>query len=178
MMEIDDRDGGANLLSATVNGLKESLGEALASKRTEEYTAKVKAALTDAAIHLIDLRRLCRKFYLAEDRVKAETDEAKAPLDKASLELNNLLYERDHFLREIRTCRNFKTKFPGIELQAEEVFWESASEEQKGDAKLKEDPHQLQLARLRLELAQVRCFCRLVNWLLKANWIMHLIRFT
>lgn len=156
MMEIDRAESGAKILASTVRQFKDSLGEALDLKRKEKDRAGIKSALTDAAIHLIELRRLSRKFFLDEDRVRSETDAAKAPLDQSILQLNNLLYEKNHYRIEIQSCREFRTKFPGIELQTEEQFWEAASEEQKGDAALKENLHQMQLARLQFELAQVR----------------------
>jgi hypothetical protein len=154
-MEIDGQDNGSILLANTLASFKTSLAEALDAKRTEADGTKLKQALTNSVLSLIDLRRLSRNFYLAEDKVKAETDAAKIPLDKATLQLNNLLYERDHFLREIQACREFKTKFPGIDLESESAFWAAASGEQKSDAKLRDDPHQLELARLQLELTQV-----------------------
>ncbi len=41
-------------------------------------------------------------------QMQSSTAEAKAQYDAAELSLQNLLYEKGHYLKEIRACRSFK----------------------------------------------------------------------
>ena len=41
-------------------------------------------------------------------QMQTSTAEAKAQYDAAELSLQNLLYEKGHYLKEIRACRSFK----------------------------------------------------------------------
>ena len=67
---------------------------------------------------------------------------ARAPrrLDQDSLQLHNLLYEKNHYLREIARCRDFRSKHLAVQLVDESTFAATAPAELQGDA---EDPHQV-----------------------------------
>ena len=41
-------------------------------------------------------------------QMQASTAEAKAQYDAAELSLQNLLYEKGHYLKEIRACQSFR----------------------------------------------------------------------
>jgi len=41
-------------------------------------------------------------------QMQNQTAEAKAQYDAAELSLQNLLYEREHYLKEIRACKSFR----------------------------------------------------------------------
>jgi serine/threonine protein kinase len=80
----------------------------------------------------------CRlKFHLQvncvilqqEDRVKSETENAKIPVDHTTLQLHNLMYEKNHYLKTIKACKDFKSKYPDIELVPEEEFFRDTPEE-------------------------------------------------
>lgn len=43
-----------------------------------------------------------------DDQVREDTAKAKAQFDSAELSLQNLLYEKGHYLREIRACQSFR----------------------------------------------------------------------
>lgn len=96
-----------------------------------------------------------RAILLEEDRVKAETEKAKAPVDFTTLQLHNLMYEKNHYMKAIKACRDFKSKYPDIELVPEEEFFSSATEEIKGNTLSKDRSHDLMLKRLHFELYQV-----------------------
>lgn len=96
-----------------------------------------------------------RAILLEEDRVKAETEKAKAPVDFTTLQLHNLMYEKTHYMKAIKACRDFKSKYPDIELVPEEEFFSSAPEEIKGNTLSKDSSHDLMLKRLHFELYQV-----------------------
>lgn len=42
-------------------------------------------------------------------QMQSSTAEAKAQYDAAELSLQNLLYEKGHYLKEIRACRSFRS---------------------------------------------------------------------
>lgn len=89
--------------------------------------------------------------------MRAETESAKAPVDFATLQLHNLMYEKNHYLKAIKACNDFKTKYPDIDLVPEEEFFGSAPEEIKGKVLASDAAHDLMLKRLNFELLQV-CF--------------------
>lgn len=92
---------------------------------------------------------------MEEDRVKAETESAKVPVDFTTLQLHNLMYEKNHYMKAIKACKDFKSKYPDIELVPEEEFFASASEDIKGKALAMDPEHDLMLKRLTFELFQV-----------------------
>ncbi|RLN69689.1 hypothetical protein BBJ28_00018550 [Nothophytophthora sp. Chile5] len=51
-----------------------------------------------------------RDTFLVADERKARVQEKKDVAEAHQLQLQNLLYEKDHLLREIRRCRGFSTK--------------------------------------------------------------------
>lgn len=87
--------------------------------------------------------------------MKSETDSAKLPVDHTTLQLHNLLYEKNYYLKAIKACKDFKSKYPDIDLVPEEDFFRDASDELKSDPSLKDDAHKLNLQRLNFELHQV-----------------------
>lgn len=97
-----------------------------------------------------------RSILLEEDRVKAETESAKAPVDFTTLQLHNLMYEKNHYLKAIKTCKDFKSKHPDIQLVPEEEFFRDAPEDIKKTVISNDSAHNLMLKRLNFELFQVR----------------------
>lgn len=107
-----------------------------------------------------------RSILIEEDRVKMETERAKAPVDFTSLQLHNLMYEKSHYLKAIKACKDFKTKYPNIELVPEKEFFRDAPEDIKKPVLSHDSGHDLMLKRLNFELFQV-IFCFLIlTWYL------------
>ncbi|KAF9591228.1 hypothetical protein IFM89_003179 [Coptis chinensis] len=94
-----------------------------------------------------------RSIFLEEDRVKAETERAKAPVDFTTF--HNLLYEKKHYLKAIKACIDFKSKYPDIELVPEAEFFSSVPKDIKETSMSKDSAHDLMLKRLNFELHQV-----------------------
>lgn len=95
-----------------------------------------------------------RSILLEEDRVKADSERAKAPVDLTTLQLHNLMYEKNHYVKAIKACKDFKTKYPDIELVPEEEFFRDAPEEIKSPVLSSDSAHNLMLKRLNYELSQ------------------------
>ena len=49
-----------------------------------------------------------RRGLLATEACKQVVQDDKAALDQHHLQLQNLLYERNHLLREIERCKSFR----------------------------------------------------------------------
>ena len=99
-----------------------------------------------------------RSILLEEDRSKAETERAKTPVDFTTLQLHNLMYEKNHYVKAIKACKDFKSKYPDIELVPEEEFFRDAHEDIKGTVMSNDSAHNLMLKRLNFELFQVLNF--------------------
>lgn len=94
--------------------------------------------------------------------MKAETERAKTPVDFTTLQLNNLMYEKSHYVKAIKACKDFKSKYPDIELVSEDEFSRDAPEDINNSTRSKDSAHNLMLQRLDYELFQVALsFCLL-----------------
>lgn len=114
--------------------------------------ATTKSRLNQIAVAIMELRQIHRKACLETERLRELTWNAKVTLDRSSLQLQNLLYERGHYEKEIQGCQSFQSKFSDdqLELLSEDAFAElPVSQDISPDA----DPHQRMLARLRHELS-------------------------
>lgn len=87
--------------------------------------------------------------------MKAETERAKAPVDFTSLQLHNLMYEKSHYVKAIKACKDFKSKYPDIDLVAEEEFFRDAPQDIKAKKLSNDAAHDLMMKRLHFELFQV-----------------------
>ena len=97
-----------------------------------------------------------RSILLEEDLVKSETEHAKAPVDFTTLQLHNLMYEKNHYVKAIKACKDFKSKYPDINLVPEEEFFINAPEDIKNSTQSNDTAHDLMLKRLNFELFQVK----------------------
>ena len=92
--------------------------------------------------------------------MKAETERAKAPVDFTTLQLNNLMYEKSHYVKAIKACKDFKSKYSDSELVSEDEFFRDAPEDIRNSIRSKDSAHNLMLQRLHFELFQVIFSCR------------------
>lgn len=129
-------------------------------KREPKGRVELRELITQISVLFISLRQVNRVILQEEDRIKSETENAKIPVDHTTLQLHNLMYEKNHYLKAIKACKDFKSKYPDIELVPEEEFFRDAPEELKGDPLLKEDPHKRMLHRLNFELFQRKELCK------------------
>ncbi|KAK7310850.1 hypothetical protein RJT34_08611 [Clitoria ternatea] len=117
--------------------------------------------VTQMFLHFITLRQANRSILLEEDRVKAETERAKAPVDFTTLQLHNLMYEKSHYVKAIKACKDFKSKYPDIDLVPEEEFFRDAPQDIKHSVLSNDPAHNLMLKRLNFELFQRKELCKL-----------------
>ncbi|KAG7024259.1 THO complex subunit 5B [Cucurbita argyrosperma subsp. argyrosperma] len=134
--------------------VEEIVAKMLSIKKQGEPKTQLGELVTQMLLHFVTLRQANRSILLEEDRVKAETERAKAPVDFTTLQLNNLMYEKSHYVKAIKACKDFKSKYSDSELVSEDEFFRDAPEDIKNSTRSKDSAHNLMLQRLHFELFQ------------------------
>ncbi|XP_073024071.1 THO complex subunit 5B-like isoform X1 [Primulina eburnea] len=71
------------------------------------------------------------------------------------------MYEKNHYVKAIKACKYFRTKYPDIDLGPEEEFFSNATEEIKSPVLSTDSNHDLILKRLNYEQFQRKELCKL-----------------
>uniref|UniRef100_A0A0C9RZF2 TSA: Wollemia nobilis Ref_Wollemi_Transcript_267_723 transcribed RNA sequence n=1 Tax=Wollemia nobilis TaxID=56998 RepID=A0A0C9RZF2_9CONI len=112
-----------DLLEETRNSIEEIIPKMLFIKKEGKGRAELHELISEVSVLFLKLRQANRIIFQEEDRVKSETENAKIPVDYTTLQLHNLMYEKNHYLKAIKGCKDFKSKYPDIELVSEEEFF-------------------------------------------------------
>lgn len=83
------------------------------------------SALAAGALRILDLKRAHRNLCDSTEALRDDTSLAKTLLDQSSLQLQNLLYEKQHYEKEISSCRAFKSAYS--EQQVGGCLWRHAA---------------------------------------------------
>ncbi|CAM0943905.1 unnamed protein product [Alopecurus aequalis] len=148
-----------DLLAATRASVEEVAARILAIKKDGAPKSDLRELSAQMSLLLITLRQVNREILMEEDRVKGETEAAKAPVDSTTLRLHNLLYEKNHYVKAIRSCLDFQTSHPGIDLVPEEEFHRAAPADIRDKTLAADSAHDLMLKRLNFELVQRKELC-------------------
>ncbi|KAI3807210.1 hypothetical protein L1987_23135 [Smallanthus sonchifolius] len=145
-----------DLLQRTRTSVEDIVAQMLTIKKEggDSTKSQLPELVTQMLLNFVNLRKANRSILLEEDLVKAETEHAKAPVDFTTLQLHNLMYEKNHYVKAIKACKDFKSKYPDIELVPEEEFFEDAPEQIKNSVQSNDSAHNLMLKRLNFELFQ------------------------
>ncbi|PWA54493.1 THO complex, subunit 5 [Artemisia annua] len=146
-----------DLLQKTTSSVEHIVSQMLSLKKTATTTSSksdLPDLVTQMLVNFVNLRKANRSILLEEDLVKSETEHAKAPVDFTTLQLHNLMYEKNHYVKAIKACKDFKSKYPDIELVPEEEFFKDAPDHIKNSVQSKDSAHNLMLQRLNFELYQ------------------------
>ncbi|KAF5747042.1 THO complex subunit 5B-like isoform X1 [Tripterygium wilfordii] len=149
------------MLKESKTAVEEIVAKMLSIKKEGQSKSLLRELVTQMCLHFVTLRQANRSILLEEDRVKAETERAKGPVDFTTLQLQNLMYEKSHYVKAIKACKDFKSKYPDIELVPEEEFLRDAPEHIKGPEPASDTSHNLMLKRLNYELHQRKELCKL-----------------
>ncbi|XVF36286.1 hypothetical protein REPUB_Repub19eG0045000 [Reevesia pubescens] len=152
-----------DMLKKSKASVEEIVAKSLSIKNENKPKSELREHVTQMFLHLVTLRQANHSILLEEDKVKTETERAKAPVDFTTLQLHNLMYEKSHYLKAIKTCKDFKSKYPDIELVPEEEFFRDSPEEIKGSNLSDDSSHNLMLRRLNFELFQRKELCKLLE---------------
>jgi len=141
--------------------VRDVVDEALEVKRAREMATENGDGASmrhTGSLALLQLKEANRRMWELVANFKDRTSRAHADVDASDLKLQNLQYEKNHFLREIRQCRDFKSADRDIELVGEEDFAIHAPAELRAIAR-EDDAHQFYLNRLEFELQQRKALC-------------------
>ncbi|KAI3433955.1 hypothetical protein D9Q98_003757 [Chlorella vulgaris] len=107
-------------------------------------------AFSSGGCKLLELKASHRRLCESTDELRLAASSECRALDQSSLQLQNLYFERQHYEKEIATCRGWASAFSDeqIALVSEEEF--AALE---GKLAEEADPHQRMLNRLNHEVA-------------------------
>ncbi len=114
------------------------------------------AAATQGWLAILDLKARNRELYEGLETQRQRTAEAKAAMERTHLRLQNLEYEKAHYGKEVRNCREFKSAWSEeqIGLADEDDFLRRAPAELTRPAEQPElERHERMLHRLAFELA-------------------------
>ncbi|XP_057469198.1 THO complex subunit 5A isoform X1 [Actinidia eriantha] len=150
-----------DMLQQSKASVEEIVAQMISIKREGKPKSELRELVTQMFLNFVTLRQANRSILLEEDRVKAETERAKAPVDFTTLQLHNLMYEKNHYVKAIKACRDFKSKHPDIQLVPEEEFFSDAPEDIKSSVISNDSAHNLMLKRLNFELFQRKELCKL-----------------
>lgn len=150
-----------DMLQQSRTSVEEIVTKMLSIKRESKPKSQLREVVTQMLLNFVALRQANRSILLEEDRVKAETERAKAPVDFTTLQLHNLMYEKSHYVKAIKACKDFKSKHPDIQLVPEEEFFRDAPEDIKSSVISNDSAHNLMLKRLNFELFQRKELCKL-----------------
>ena len=151
MADIASHDEHFARLTALCGAVRDYLAKGAASKGSAP-DPMAHVALQEGALLLLELKEVNRSVWEAVGRHKEEAKEANQSLDSADLLLQNLQYEKNHFLREIRHCRDFHGEL-AVDLVDKAAFARTAPAELRA-ADEASDPHQYHVNRLEHELRQ------------------------
>ncbi|KAL2538019.1 THO complex subunit 5B [Forsythia ovata] len=147
-------------LRESKDSVEEIVAKMLAIKKEAQPKSQLREFVTQILLNFVTLRQANRSILLEEDSVKAETERAKASVEFTTLELQSLLYEKNHQIKAIKACKDLNTKYPDIELVPQEEFFSDAPEEIKNSVISKDSAHNLMLKRLNFELFQRKELCK------------------
>ena len=119
--------------------------------------ADVQSVATEASLLFLDLKAANREVLESAEETREATAAAKAALDGARLQLQNVLYEKAHIQKEIRANQDFRSAFTD-----EEIGLCSVDEFQRkapGENIQSLDEHELMLKRLSHELTERKALC-------------------
>ena len=103
-------------------------------------------------LSLLRCRRENKALAHHTEDTKEETAKGRQALESADLTLQNLLYEKSYYEKEINACRSFASAFSDdqIGMQPEAEFWAHADPDLQAKARLSD--HDLMLSRLAYEM--------------------------
>lgn len=93
-------------------------------------------------VQILNLKRHHRALCEVVEGLREETAGVKSELDTSSLHLQNLLYEKQHYQREIQACRSYTSQYTPEELELvseEEYLTLKEAEVKEEEEKVMED---------------------------------------
>ncbi|CAH2035784.1 unnamed protein product [Thlaspi arvense] len=149
------------LLQETKASVEGVVARMLSIKKEGNPKSENRELLTQMFLNFINLRQANRAILTEEEKVKSETELAKSPVDFTALQLHNLMYEKSHYVKANKSSREFKSRYPNIDLISEQDFLRDAPEAIKSQTLSNDSSHDLMLKRLNFELHQRKELCKI-----------------
>jgi len=137
----------------TCNSIREKLEKIIKSKKDGvqfKENKTVHGMLEDISLAFAELKSDNRDAQMENEIKKTEVSKEKQQLNQFNLQLQNILYEKNHFLKEIKQCRDFTFTEKDHNLIPLEFFMNNAPAELTSTS----DPHQLMVNRLNYEIQE------------------------
>lgn len=80
----------------------------LARKTAGKSGSDLKEGVAEGTRLILEVKNLLRSTFNSLEELREGTADAKIRLDHANLQLQNHLYERNYYAKEIKTCHSFK----------------------------------------------------------------------
>lgn len=90
-------------------------------------SSKLKTLLLQASPLFLDLKSSNRESQIEVEAKKLEAQKEKQKIDQLNLSLANLIYQRNHLLKEIKRCKDFQSREKEVDLVPEEEFFQVSS---------------------------------------------------
>ena len=141
------------ILLPQVEKLRSSIANIYSLKQKNSSDDQVRNALTESALQITAMKSLSRKVYHLKNEHMQEVQVAKKRVEETSLRLQNLQYEKNQLLNEIRRSRAFRTtETDKVSLMTKDDYYKDTGTK-KPKKITKEEEHKLYLERLAHELA-------------------------
>ncbi|KFK36163.1 hypothetical protein AALP_AA4G086300 [Arabis alpina] len=149
------------LLQESKSSVEAIVANMLSIKQNGNSKSENRELLTQMFLNFINLRQANREILIEEEKLKSEIELAKSPVDFTTLQLHNLMYEKSHYLKANKACRDFNSRYPIIDLISEQEFFNDAPEAIKSQKLSNDTSHDLMLKRLNFELHQRKELCKM-----------------
>lgn len=131
--EIPEKDGVPKQTFADARSILEELHVHI--KQFEELDSSNEGrdgVFSSGLVSILKLRKSHRSLCELVERFREQTAGVKSELDASSLHLQNLLYQKNHYQREIQACRSYASAYSDAELElvTEEEYLRDAEVQQ------------------------------------------------
>ena len=108
-------DSTGSFISMDIASVSAPLGQyftdLLQARREDSLPADATALSAAGAVKILELKSAHRQLCESTDALRVAASEAKSQLDSSSLQLQNLLYERQHYEKEIASCLGWQSAY-------------------------------------------------------------------
>jgi hypothetical protein len=95
-----------------ISTMQDILVSLLTRRKAGEPGANLKEGVVESTRLILEVKNLLRSTFNDLEDLREGTADAKTRLDRANLQLQNQLYERNYYAKEIKSCHSFKYAQP------------------------------------------------------------------
>lgn len=141
------------VMEEELKGLRHIASAIVGAKRASGNQGELRKLASDGLLQILKLKDENKRLCFQVEESKEETARSRQALEQSDLVLQNLLYEKQYYVKEIMACRAFqsKVKDEAVALMPVEDFFASltdSAEDQALKEKALSNEHELMKARL------------------------------